>query len=128
MDFMGDAMVGKRKFRTFNAWMTVHERHWPLCETSLSFKRIIKILDRIIDLGGKPITIRVGNGPEFTPKDLKIWPKDRNITIQYIQAGKPMQNSYIERFNDKYREAIVDSYLIFDLYQIKQLTLDWIER
>lgn len=38
-----------------------------------------------------------------------------------------MQNGYIERFNRLYREAVLDAYLLFDLYQAKQLTAEWIE-
>ena len=37
-----------------------------------------------------------------------------------------MQNGCIERFNGLYREAILDAYLFFDLYQVKQLTEEWI--
>ncbi len=37
-----------------------------------------------------------------------------------------MQNGYIERFNRLYREAVLDAYLFFDLYQVKQLTEEWI--
>ena len=36
-----------------------------------------------------------------------------------------MQNGYIERFNRLYREAVLDAYLFFDLYQVKQLTEEW---
>jgi len=38
-----------------------------------------------------------------------------------------MQNGYIERFNRLYREAVLDAYLFFDLYQVKQLTQEWME-
>ena len=38
-----------------------------------------------------------------------------------------MQNGYIERFNRLYREAVLDASLFFDLYQVKQLTTEWME-
>ena len=38
-----------------------------------------------------------------------------------------MQNGYIEQFNRLYREAVLDAYLFFDLYQVKQLTAEWME-
>jgi len=82
---------------------------------------------KVIEQRGKPSILRADNGPEFTSKDLELWAKDRCITIQYIQPGKPMQNGYIERFNRVYREAILDAYLFFDLYQVKQLTEEWME-
>ena len=45
--------------------------------------------------------------------------------MSWIAPGKPMQNGYIERFNRLYREAVLDAYLFFDLYQVKQLTQEW---
>ena len=81
----------------------------------------------MIEQRGKPVGIRADNGPEFTSKDLELWAKDRAITLQYIQPGKPMQNGYIERFNRLYREAVLDAYLFFNLYEVKQLTQEWME-
>jgi len=128
MDFMSDTMVGNRKFRTFNLIDDCSREALAIeVDTSLSSKRIIRTLDRVIEQRGKPTTLRADNGPEFTSKDLELWAKDRGITIQYIQPGKPTQNSYIERFNRMYREAVLDAYLFFDLYQVKQLTEEWLE-
>jgi putative transposase len=76
---------------------------------------------------GRPAVVRVDNGPEFTSNAFELWAKGRDITIQYIQPGKPTQNGYIERFNRVYREAVLDAYLFFDLYQVKQLTTEWME-
>ena len=128
MDFMSDAMVGNRKFRTFNVMDDCSREVLAIeVDTSLSSKRIIRTLDRVIELRGKPMAIRADNGPEFTSKDLELWAKDRDIIIQYIQPGKPTQNGYIERFNRLYREAVLDAYLFFDLYQVRKLTEEWME-
>jgi putative transposase len=128
MDFMCDTMVGNRKFRTFNVLDDCSREALAIeVDTSLSSRRIIRTLDRVIEQRGKPSAIRADNGPEFTSKDLELWAKDRGISIQYIQPGKPTQNGYIERFNRLYREAVLDAYLFFDLHQVKQLTEEWIE-
>lgn len=96
-------------------------------DTSLSAKRIIRTLDRVIAERGIPKTIRTDNGPEFTSNDFAFWSKEKGIEIQFIQPGKPMQNGYIERFNRLYREAVLDAYLFFDLEQVRELTQEWIE-
>lgn len=128
MDFMSDSMIHGRKFRTLNVMDDCSREALAIeVDTSLSSKRVIRVLERIIAERGKPEYIRTDNGPEFTSKDIELWAKEKEIIIQYIQPGKPMQNGYIERFNRLYREAVLDAYLFFDLYQVKQLTEEWMK-
>ena len=123
MDFMSDSLMGIRKFRTFNVMDDCSREALAIeIDTSLSSKRIIRTLERIIEKRGKPKTIRTDNGPEFASKDFELWCKDQGIENQYIQPGKPMQNGYIERFNRLYREAILDAYAFIDLEELRYLT------
>jgi putative transposase len=128
MDFMSDSMVGGRRFRTFNLIDDCTREVLAIeIDTSLSSKRIIRTLERVILDRGKPNIIRTDNGPEFTSKDLELWARDHEIQIQFIQPGRPMQNGYIERFNRIYRESILDAYLFFELDQVRTLTEEWME-
>lgn len=128
MDFMSDSMVGNRKFRTLNVMDDCSREVLAIeIDTSLSAKRVIRTLERIIEQRGKPTAIRTDNGPEFTSKDLELWSLDKGIIIQFIQPGKPMQNGYIERFNRLYREAVLDAYLFFNLNEVRILTDEWID-
>jgi putative transposase len=128
MDFMSNSMVGGRRFRTFNL---IDDRTREVLaieiDKSLSSKRIIRTLERVILDRGKSNIIRTDNGPEFTSKDLELWAKDHEIQIQFIQPGRPMQNGYIEQFNRIYRESILDAYLFFELDQVKTLTEEWMD-
>lgn len=128
MDFMSDSMVGNRKFRTFNVIDDCTREALAIeADTSISAKRVVRILDKIIEQRGKPTTIRTDNGPEFTSQELEFWCKEKGITMQFIQPGRPMQNGYIERFNRLYREAVLDAYLFFELQEVRILTREWIE-
>ncbi|MFN5931396.1 MAG: DDE-type integrase/transposase/recombinase, partial [Sphingobacteriales bacterium] len=90
MDFMSDSMVNGRRFRTFNLIDDCTREVLAIeIDTSLSSKRIIRILERVILERGKPSIIRTANGPEFTSKDFELWCKDQGIENQYIQPGKP---------------------------------------
>ena len=128
MDFMSDSMVGNRKFRTFNVMDDCSREALAIeIDTSLSSRRIIRVLEKVTAIRGTPASLRVDNGPEFTSAIFEQWCSDKQIKIQYIQPGKPMQNGYIERFNRLYREAVLDAYLFFDLDQVRQLTTEWME-
>jgi putative transposase len=89
MDFMSDSIVCNRKFRTFNV-MDDGSREVLAIEvdTSLSSKRIIRVLDRLIVARGLPAMIRVDNGPEFTSHEFEAWCKDKGIELRFIQPGK----------------------------------------
>lgn len=128
VDFMSDSMVGNRKFRTFNVMDDCSREVLAIeVDTSLSSKRIIRTLEKIIAQRGSPRSIRTDNGPEFTSRDFELWCKDKQIQLCYIQPGKPTQNGYIERFNRIYREAVLDAYLFFDLEQVRELTQQWMQ-
>ena len=49
------------------------------------------------------------NGPEFISKTLADWAEEHAIDLEFIQPGKPMKNSYVERFNRTYRDEILNS-------------------
>jgi putative transposase len=115
--------MGIRKVRTFNVMDDCSREALAIeIDTSLSSKRNIHTLERIIEQRGKPKTIRTDNRPEFTSKYFEPWCKDQGIENKYIQHGKPMQNGYIERFNRLYREAILDAYVFMDLEEVRHLT------
>lgn len=54
--------------------------------------------------------------------------KKHNVTLQYIQPGKPAQNAYIERFNRTYREEILDMYLFKNIQEVQFITDQWVSK
>ena len=54
------------------------------------------------------------------------WCRDNNLTLNYIQRGKPNQNAYIERFNRTYRHEVLDAYVFESLRQVRRITRSWI--
>lgn len=128
MDFMSDALQNQRKFRTLNIIDDYNrEALWIEVAYSMPSSFVVAILERTIKENGSPSKIRVDNGPEFCSKEFTEWCESKQIAIQYIQPGKPMQNGYIERFNRTYRQDILDSYLFNDLDQVIELTQQWLE-
>lgn len=127
IDFMQDSLFTGRKFRTFNVLDDYNREALAVeIDTSLPASRVIRTLEQIISERGKPQKIRMDNGPEFISKEFELWCSDQSIQLQYIQPGKPMQNGLIERFNGTYRRDILDAYVFDELWQVKQLTEEWV--
>jgi putative transposase len=56
---------------------------------------------------------RTDNGPEFISTRLSEWCEKQGIILHWIQAGKPTQNAYNERFNGSFRRELLDAHLCF---------------
>ena len=87
---------------------------------------MIRVLERIIAWRGYPKQIRMDNGPEFISTALVDWAETHGIHLEFIQPGKPTQNSFVERFNRTYRDEILNMYVFKSLNQVRELTDDWI--
>lgn len=127
IDFMHDSLWNGRKFRTFNVIDDFSREALGIdIDYSLPTARVIRALEQIIDQRGKPVRLRMDNGPEFISAAFELWCKDRGIELQYIQPGKPTQNAYIESFNGLYRKHILDAYLFETLEEVRMITEEWI--
>lgn len=128
MDFMHDSLESGRKVRLFNV-IDDYNREGLVVEVDTSFasEHVIRTLERIAHERGYPQSLRCDNGPEFTSDVLVRWCEKKNIRINYIQPGKPVQNAYIERFNGSLRRDVLDAYIFTDLEQMKIITEQWLD-
>lgn len=120
MDFMADRLMNGRRFRVLNI-IDDYNREILRIEPyfSITSERVINIIDRLLTEKRKPRAIRVDNGPEFIAEVLSNWCHDKNIELQFIQPGRPMQNGFVERFNRSYRQDVLDANLFANLSEVK---------
>jgi transposase InsO family protein len=72
---------------------------------------VIRVLEQLIEMHGKPRALRVDNGTEFTSIAFTEWCEERKIELYFIEPGKPDQNAFIERFKRTYPEEVLDAHL-----------------
>lgn len=126
IDFMSDALVDGRKFRLFNVLDDYNRESLAIeVDTSLPSLRVQRVLNKLITERSKPAIIRVDNGPEFISHTLQQWCEGKNITLRFIQPGKPMQNAYIERKNGSIRRELLNTYLFHSLAEVRVMTEEW---
>ena len=127
MDFMSDSLRDGRTMRTFNV-MDDYNREGLAMEVDLSLpsQRVIRSLEQVIEWRGRPQAIRLDNGPEYIAQALIDWANDKQITLMYIQPGKPTQNAYIERFNRTVRHEWLDLHVFDSIEQAQKLATQWL--
>ncbi|HFF3079714.1 TPA: IS3 family transposase, partial [Legionella pneumophila] len=128
MDFMCDALMCGRRFRTFNIVDDFNREVLAIeIDLSLPAQRVIRVLERVVAWRGLPAKLRMDNGPEFISGALADWAEKNKVQLEFIKPGKPTQNSFIERFNRTYRTEILDMYAFKNLHEVRELTENWIK-
>lgn len=126
MDFMSDSFLNGRKFRTLNIIDDCTRECLQIeVDTSLPGKRVVRVLDWLMEIRGKPQQIVLDNGPEFISKVLEDWAIRNDVDLQFIEKGKPTQNAFVESFNGKFRDECLDEQWFRGLAEAAQIIEDW---
>jgi putative transposase len=129
VDFMADALWSGRRFRTFNVLDDFNREALGIeIDTNLPAPRIVRALEQLVEIRGRPQALRMDNGPELISDTLAKWAKRHGVELMFIQPGRPMQNGYIERFNRTYREEVLNPYVFETLGEVRRMTAEWLVR
>ena len=86
------------------------------------------VLDRLAELfvdRGVPEYIRSDNGSEFTAQAVRDWLKAVGVRTLYIEPGSPWENGYVESFNGKLRDELLNVEVFDTLWEAKVLAERW---
>jgi putative transposase len=127
LDFVHDQFALGRRFRILNIVddMT-RECLAAIPDTSISGRRVARELTMLIETRGKPGMIVSDNGTEFTSNAILGWATDHQVEWHYIAPGKPMQNGFVESFNGRMRDELLNESLFLDLDHTRQLIGAWV--
>jgi putative transposase len=126
MDFTQDALTSGRKFRTLNL-MDGYTREALAIEvdTSLPGARVVRVLQRLQELGRAPERIQVDNGSEFVSRVVDQWAYAQGVALHFIRPGKPTDNGYIESFNGKFRDECLNQFWFVNLLEAQERIEAW---
>ena len=83
-------------------------------------------MSELVEFYGKPLAIRLDNGPELTAESFTEWAKEQGIELRFIQPGKPNQNAFIERFNKSFREEVLNANLFNTMSEAQEAAEVWL--
>lgn len=126
LDFLHDQLSDGRRFRIL-AIVDDFTREC-LClvaDTSLSGLRVGRELDAIIARRGKPAGCVSDNGTELTSMAILRWSQETGVEWHYIAPGKPQQNAFIESFNGRLRDELLNETLFRSLGHARAALAAW---
>ncbi len=86
---------------------------------------VIDLLFHLFIFRGIPEHIRSDNGPEFTAKAIRKWLSNIGVRTLFIEPGSPWENGYIESFNGKLRDELLNREIFTTLTEAKVLIEQW---
>lgn len=126
IDFTSDSFWDGRRFRTLNI-VDDYSRECLGIEisTSIPGARVVRFLDYLVELNGRPKAIVLDNGPEFTSCTFLKWAEEQDIELSFIDPGKPIQNAFVESFNGKFRDECLNEHWFLNLEDARKKIENW---
>jgi len=96
-------------------------------EPARSFKArdVILTLQYLFAVRGAPEHIRSDNGPEFVAQEIQRWLDRAAVRTLYIQKASPWENAYVESFNGKMRDELLNRELFLSLAEARYVLDEW---
>ena len=123
---MIDRTADGRSFKILN----IIDEYTRECLAILVARRIknqdvIDLLFHLFIFRGIPEHIRSDNGPEFTARSIRKWLARLGVKTLFIEPGSPWENGYIESFNGKLRDELLNREIFTTLEEAKILIEQW---
>lgn len=126
-DFVHDQFANGRRFRILNIVDDVTKQCLgAIPDTSISGRRVARELSAIVERHGKPGMIVSDHGTEYTCNAMLLWCRDNGVDWHFIAPGKPMQNGFVESFNGRMRDELLNETLFFDLDDARAKIAAWV--
>jgi putative transposase len=126
LDFVSDALGCGRRFRILCVVDDfTRECLALLADTSLSGARVARELDALVKTRGRPAMVVSDNGTELTSMAMLRWQEETGVAWHYIQPGKPQQNGFVESFNGRLRDELLNETLFGSLGLARRIIEDW---
>ncbi len=125
-DFVEDRTHDGRKFRTLNV-VDEFTRECLAIRVARKLKAVdvIDVLSDLFILRGVPGHVRSDNGPEFVAQAVQDWIKAVGAKTAYIAPGSPWENGYVESFNARLRDELLDGEIFYSLREAQVIIESW---
>jgi len=125
-DFVEDRTHDGRKYRMLNIVDEFTREALAIrIDRRLRSTDVIDTLADLFILRGIPGHIRSDNGSEFIATAVKDWIAAVGAKTAYIEKGSPWENGYIESFNGKLRDELLNGEIFYSLREAQIVIEQW---
>ena len=126
LDFQFDTTDDNRTIKLLNI-VDEFTRECPaiVVERSIDADLVVATLDRLALTRGTPAFVRFDNGPEFVAHAVADWCRFNGVGSIFIDPGSPWQNAWIESFNGRLRDELLNGWQFNSLLEAKVIIEDW---
>ena len=127
MDFVFDRVASGRALKCLAIVDdATHEAVAVIPEHAIGGDHLVRLLDEVCAIRGRPSIIRTDNGKEFTGRAMLNWAHRHGIALRLIEPGKPNQNAYIESFNGRLRDECLNEHWFVSLNHARVVIRAWV--
>jgi putative transposase len=126
LDFQFDQTADARTLKLLNV-IDEFTRECPaiLVRRNIDADQVVATLDRIAAQQGAPAYLRFDHGPEFIARAVADWCRFNSAETVFIDPGCPWQNAWIESFNGRLRDELLNGELFDSLLEAQVVIEDW---
>jgi putative transposase len=126
LDFQHDATEDGRELKFLNVVDEFTREALAIeVDRSIDAEETVAVLERLAAKRGAPANLRADNGPELTAAVLREWCGRGETGTAYIEPGSPWQNPYVESFNARLRDELLNVEVFTCLEEAQVLAADW---
>lgn len=129
LDFQHDATTDGRELKLLNIVDEFTREALAIeCERTIDADQTVATLEGLVAQRGiAPENLRADNGPELTARVLREWCEQGSTATAYIEPGSPWQNAWVESFNARVRDELLDVEEFGSLAEAQVLAADYRE-
>lgn len=126
MDFQFDTTADGRTIKMLNVIDEFTREALAIhVDRAINADGVVDILDQLTLAHGAPHYVRFDNGPEFVAHAVNDWCRFNGTGSLFIDPGSPWQNAWIESFNGRLRDELLNSWRFDSLLEARVIIEDW---
>ena len=126
MDFQFDTLADGRTIKMLNVIDEFTRQALAIhIDRAINADGVVDVLDRLTARHGAPRYMRFDNGPEFVAHAVNDWCRFNGTESVFIDPGSPWQNGWVESFNGRLRDELLNSWRFDSLREARVIIEDW---